>query len=546
MRRRFDILLPLADDAPMGESCWRDDWNVPGQSAFMLLAKFQQLNALSCTSLAKVFLRKPGPWALQRDIDLRDARQFDLLRMTSMLHMSLPDVAAAFLTPWDLSEVKCDPTLRWCSQCAARGVHLTAFQFAGCDTCPVHAYRLHDRCTQCGRTMVAYRLRASIFRSPFSCPACGHDWAPALRSTDDRALRLSSVYRYTVAQSLARGWFGRRAPNVQRLLRPPDLTGEQVTWLGSAPRRGSGTDVAKASSQWLARGHTDGDQWGMVFHRDSSHAVRGPYDALRTNPAAQFTTPGGKSGDDMLTDSVACYKAIKRYVLRCIGSRHRACVVTAASHLTWRLDARTTTPFCPVAQAVLRWRTKWEGVGVPSHLLVKGDHGFLGILVWLSLFAPVGLPQWSRATDRWVILHIFAQACLDSFDRYLQEAGDATVRSAPVWMPFPVVDFPERAWAVLDGDPERCLVRLLIAPAPARRAAQKGELQISGKHFQQHCGNLNRNAAPADRPMVRAGRRRAMNYDGARKSTDPLTIDHKGNIGVTAVVLAVLAASDAA
>ncbi|MCX4159828.1 MULTISPECIES: hypothetical protein [Paraburkholderia] len=52
MKRRFDILLPLADDASQGESCWRDDWNVPGQSAFMLLAKFQQLNALSCTALA--------------------------------------------------------------------------------------------------------------------------------------------------------------------------------------------------------------------------------------------------------------------------------------------------------------------------------------------------------------------------------------------------------------------------------------------------------------------------------------------------------------
>jgi hypothetical protein len=37
-----------------------------------------------------------------------------------------------------------------------------------------------------------------------------------------------------------------------------------------------------------------------------------------------------------------------------------------------------------------------------------------------------------------------------------------------------------------------------------------------------------------------------MNYYGARKSTDPLTIDHQGNIGVTAMVLAVLAASDAA
>jgi hypothetical protein len=40
-----------------------------------------------------------------------------------------------------------------------------------------------------------------------------------------------------------------------------------------------------------------------------------------------------------------------------------------------------------------------------------------------------------------------------------------------------------------------------------------------------------------------AGHRRATNFKGARKSTDPLSV--KGSIGVTAMVLAVFAASDA-
>lgn len=544
MKRRFDILLPLSDDVSRTEWCWRDDWNVSGQSAFMLLAKFQRLNALSCTAIAKMFLHAPGPKALQRHIDLRDARQFDLPRMAYLLRMSLPEVAAAFLPRRDLSDVESDPTLHWCGSCAARGIHLTAFQFAGCDVCPVHGCTLRERCAQCGRTMIAYRLRASIFRSPFSCPACGHDWMPALRSTDDRALRLSAPYRYSVAQSLARGWFGRRAPDVQRLLLPIDRLGDRVAWLGSAPHRGSGTDVAKAFCHPLVPGHLEGDRGAMVLYRDGNHSVRAQEAGVRADSARQLIA-GMQTGDDMLTNAVACYKAIKRYILRRTGSGHRFCVVSAASHLTWRLDARTTTPFCPVAHAVLRWRTKWEGVGVPSYLLVKRDHGPLGILVWLSLFAPVGLSQWSRATDSWVILHIFAQACLDSFDCYLQEAGDATIRSAPVWMPFPVVDFPEREWVALDEDPKRSLVRLVIAPAIARRAAQREELQASGRHYQQHSGDLNRNAAPAERPMVPAGHRRAMNYDGARKSTDPLSMVRKGNIGVTAMVLAVLASSDA-
>ncbi|MFM0617468.1 hypothetical protein PQR37_25765 [Paraburkholderia nemoris] len=542
MKRRFDILLPLADDALQGESCWRDDWNVPGQSAFMLLAKFQQLNALSCTALAEIFLRKPGPWALRRDIDLRDARQFDLLRMTYLLRMSLPDVAAAFLARWDLSEVESDPTLRWCPQCAARGVHLTAFQFAGCDTCPVHGCKLRDRCAQCGRTMVGYRLRASIFRSPFSCPACGHDWAPALRSIDDRALRLSPAYRYSVAQSLARSWFGRRPPNVGRLLRPFDQTGDRGAWLASAPRRGSNIDAADAFCHSIVRGHTDADQYASSRHRDLSCAVHGPEDELRTDAAARIRASRIKNGDEILTDAVACYKAIKRYIMRCIGSRHQACVVTAACHLAWRLDARTTTPYCPAAQALLRWRSKWEGVGVPSHLLVKSDHGLLGILVWLSLYAPVGLPQWSRATDRWVILHIFAQACLDSFAYYLSEVADAKSMSGPVWMQFPVVDFPEREWVVVGGDPEQNRIRLVIAPTPVRRITK---LQIGDEHYQQHSSILNENAVPTERPMVPARRKRGTNFNCALKSIDPLFVDRKGSVGVTAMVLAVFFASDA-
>lgn len=524
MKRRFGILLPLADDASQCESCWRDDWNIPGQSAFMLLAKFQQLNALSCTALAKTFLRKPGRRALQRDIDLRDARQFDLLRMACLLRMSLPDDAAAFLPQWDLSQVESDPTLRWCSQCAARGVHLTAFQSARCDTCPVHGCKLRDRCVQCSQTMVAYRLRASIFRSPFSCPACGHDWAPALRATDDRALRLSYGYRYGVAQSLAHGWFGRRDSSVGRILRPPDRAGDRLAWLGSAPRRGSHTDATDA-----------------FCHR----ILQGSADALPTENAPEFLPSQVKPGDEIMTDAVACYKGIRRYIMHRIGNRHRTCVVTAARHLVWRLDARTTTPFCPVAQAVLRWRSKWEGVTVPSHLQVKGDHGFLGVLVWLSLFAPVGLPEWSRATDRWVILHVLAEACLDSFACYLNEVGDATSISGPVWMPFPVMDFPEREWVVLGGDPEGNRLRLVIAPAPVGLTTKTGELQVGEKHYQQHLTILNQDSAPTEWPAVPAGRIRAAHFNSARKSTDPLSVARKGSIGVTAMALAVFAASDA-
>jgi hypothetical protein len=152
--------------------------------------------------------------------------------------------------------------------------------------------------------------------------------------------------------------------------------------------------------------------------------------------------------------------------------------------------------------------------------------------------------QWSRATDRWVILHVFAQACLDSFACYLNEAADATSISGPVWMPFPVVDFPEREWVVLAGDLEENGLRLVIAPASVCPNTKTGELQVGHKHYQQHSNILNRDVAPTEWLAVPAGRRRATNLNGARKSTDPLLVDRKGSVGVTAMALAVFAASD--
>jgi hypothetical protein len=85
---------------------------------------------------------------------------------------------------------------------------------------------------------------------------------------------------------------------------------------------------------------------------------------------------------------------------------------------------------------MLRWRTKWEGVAVPAHLLGRSEHGLLGVVVWLSLFAPVGLPEWSRAEEHWVTLHVLALALLDSFACYMSEANGADARLAPVWMSF--------------------------------------------------------------------------------------------------------------
>ncbi|SOF01888.1 hypothetical protein SAMN05446635_10009 [Burkholderia sp. OK233] len=543
MKSRFEILLPGADTWQAGDWCWRDDWNLPGQSAFMLFARFQQLNALSCTALAELFLRKPGRWPLKHGIDLRDMRQFDLLRMSDLMCIPLCDVAAAFLPVSDVSRSAGSQQLMWCMQCAMRGIHLTVFQSDGCKTCPVHGSPLLDRCTQCGEALMTYRLQACNFRLPLCCPTCGHNWVRSPGAAEDPATRLSLAYRCKVAQSLARDWFGRRSSNLRRLLvnlGQPDVC---EAWLASAPPRVSGADRLGDFCARVVQGQTEGVSTLLI------HPVAFARDSLETDVDRRRKCIGDlprslaiRASDDVLPDAIACYKSIRRYLMRHVVQRHRRCVYTAGRYFTWRLDARTTTPFCPVAQAVLRWRTKWEGVGVPAHLFGRSEHGLLGVLVWLSLFAPVGLPGWISSVERWAILRVFALACLDSFSCYL-EAASGGARSGPLWMPFPAIDYPEREWVVLDAEPDRKQYRMVIAPARPRPLVSLEELPAGAEHYRHHVANLHKARVPENWPAPVA-KRDARPDISVQPDKLPLTKDRR-RVGVTAMVLAVLAASDA-
>lgn len=197
MKRRFDILLPQHEAPAYEPSCWRDDWHATGQSAFALLAKFQRLNALSCKALRDYFACRDGRRSAPGDIDLRDARQFDVWRMKGVFRLPLEDIACAFVMPSHLASVIALPTLRWCDRCAREGVHLTAFQIRVRRSCPVHHTPLEDRCPQCSHE-IPFRLRPDVFRAPFACPSCGTPWIAASRDLDD--LRVDDAYRRTLSR----------------------------------------------------------------------------------------------------------------------------------------------------------------------------------------------------------------------------------------------------------------------------------------------------------------------------------------------------------
>ena len=399
MTRRFDILLP--DDEPPTHApwCWREDWYAPGESSLALLAKFQRLNALSCAALLDAFAYRDARQHVPQNLDLRDARRFDVLRMMSVLRLRLTDVAAAFIMPSHRLGRIAFATLRWCPKCSLEGVHLSAFQYRTSEQCPIRRVRLSQHCEQCG-AMIPYRLRPDLFRSPFNCPSCAHPWFLPTQGPDN--LRVGRAYR-----GLLRERSAHRLPAIR--------TEDQGPVHFRLP----------PASAWT------------VFV--GSDAIDG-----EATPDDMAPEEGGSAADCGDALAYECYKAVRRWIMRVYGRGHRACIATAARHLTWSLTGSNTTSFCPIAQAYLRWRCKWEGFGTPSTLLQRPLHGPLGLAVWLSLYAPVAQRTWSHTASRWITLHLLGRACVDSFRTFLAEAEQLQMNRRTLWLPFPVHDFPRR------------------------------------------------------------------------------------------------------
>jgi len=211
-------------------------------------------------------------------------------------------------------------------------------------------------------------------------------------------------------------------------------------------------------------------------------------------PAAPDTL---NRSDGFLSQSYAYYKAVRRSIMLEYGRKHKACIATAARHLSWRLDGRTTTSFCPVALAILRWRMKWEGVGSPKALLRAPLHGPLGIVVWLSLDAPLPDGNWSEAAMRWLTLHMFGMVCLDSFRSFLEEAQQAGAHDRILWLPFPARDFQQRTTVVLGCDRGLDPVRLRTSTFDGGHDADLSTRRFPGgaEHRRKHARQLSKNTA---------------------------------------------------
>ncbi|WDD90301.1 hypothetical protein Bsp3421_000126 (plasmid) [Burkholderia sp. FERM BP-3421] len=470
MTRRFDILLP--DDQPIEHApwCWRDDWHARGESSLALLAKFQRLNALSCAVLIDTFVCRDVRRNVPRDHDLRDARRFDVPRMMAILRLSVTDVAAAFVMPSHRLERIAFATLRWCPKCSQEGVHLCAFQYRATEQCPVHRGPLAQHCEQCGAA-IPYRLRPDLLRAPFHCLECSHPWFTPARGPDN--FRVGQAYR-----SLLRERAADRLPAI-------------------------GTEGALLRSRRATRRHPlSVEQEREALHvrlpREPVWTMFGRSDAIKDDPAQDDTEQEGGT-DDGDIDAYGCYRAVRRWIMREYCVRHRACIATAAWHLSWSLTGGTTAPFCPIAQAFLRWRCKWEGFGTPSALLQPPLHGPLGLSVWLSLYAPVAQRSWSHAASRWVVMHLLGRACIDSFLTFLSEADQLRMHRRILWLPFPVHDFPRRHVVARGGYRRGEPISFCVSPLREGDIACESTWSLDGDgHRREHLDGLRRNVAPAN------------------------------------------------
>lgn len=206
-----------------------------------------------------------------------------------------------------------------------------------------------------------------------------------------------------------------------------------------------------------------------VIHKDDvDPALRYPswanQNASTDDLDADADEPIGES--ELLSVSVV-YRAIRRHVWKHVLRRHRRCVIAAARHLWWQMDEEITASFCPVAEGFIRWRMLWEGCGTPRYLFAAPRREFYGLIGWVSSRPSPCPTHWSRATQHWVIDHIFANACLESFRERLVEALGNQTKGRIYWQrPTSPVRY-DTYWAVTGSDvPHKPAVIHLRCPMP--------------------------------------------------------------------------------
>jgi hypothetical protein len=480
--------------------CWREDWYTGMCSAFGLILKFGLLNAVSGKEIAKAFISKKcgikSETCASPNVDLRDARLFDIEIMAEAFRITPKEIRASFL--FELlpkSGAKSSEHLRWCEQCLARGFHTPVFQMVLVSACPIHQKPLRSLCRWCGQS-IAYRLRQDLLEAPFCCPHCKEDMAPGLRDTRANVLLPRPDDRKVLAETMAflqleeesvcaKMEMERRVQQYgqgELIFSKPSADGRMSRYIGFVSQVIDHLRFAKSEAQAaLSMESLELAERGMpaaVHPDDEDPALRHPSWANQTDRAGNIDPVGEPLGDAEIRSVTTVYQSVRRHLWKHVIRRHRRCVVAAARHLWWRMDEETTASFCPIAEAYIRWRMAWEGCGTPRYLFGAPRRQLYGLVGWVSSRPPPCPNHWPRPTQLWVVDHIFANASLESFRERLSDAMDNHAKGTIHWKRSLVPVRYDTYWAVTGSDakgqPAVVYLRCPMAPPAAADGLPRG------------------------------------------------------------------------
>ncbi|MEC4718064.1 hypothetical protein RY831_02795 [Noviherbaspirillum sp. CPCC 100848] len=432
----------LDEPLPLEKSwCWRDDWVHGFDSVYALLSKFAMLNALNAVELAQLFIRRDcgKKTAIVRSpaVDLRYSALFDLTQLARLLRLETPQIHQAFL-PEQLANGRrrFRDILCWCPECARSGFHSSAFQLEFVRSCPVHGNPIRMCCQTCG-TAIPYQLQVAVFAQPFGCPTCHADLAPAFRNPKDRLLAaLPPMTSWISDLAVLCAFDDLTMPIRQDINRQRSRAGlATVLFAISNWRRPASDYSAFIDSVWhvverkQGNAHLSGPRVPLVVASKGlselpircklQRATRRLPGIRRTKVSMSATKD---AWDEQLRLSNLVYGAVRRHLWRHLLKQHQSCITSAAKHLDWRLEGVSTAAICPVAEAFLRWRMHWEGVGTPSGLRAPQMTMPSGLAGWIGTHAPICPLCWTRTAEQWVSDHVLGRHAIATFRTFLESA----------------------------------------------------------------------------------------------------------------------------
>lgn len=150
----------------------RPHWSQPLESLWCILAKWQFINCLPYSTIARC-VSSLSRAEIYQGVDLRVLDSFDLDALNH--HSGVPRASlaggACSATSDSPGLALASIKLRFCPSCMHEGYHATLFQFTPIARCPIHDDRLLEACPGCGG-QIPYRLDTAFAANPLACPHC--------------------------------------------------------------------------------------------------------------------------------------------------------------------------------------------------------------------------------------------------------------------------------------------------------------------------------------------------------------------------------------